>query len=162
MWGKRRQSMLEAGTKAPAFQLKGLNGTSVALQEMLAKGPALLAFFKIGCPVCQLTFPYLERMAGNQTVQIIGISQDDADATRFFNQRFGVTFPTLLDESKAGYLASNAYGISSVPSLFVVETDGTVSQAFCGFSKRDLETIGGRVGVKPFHSDEKVPEYKPG
>src|SRR5438128_1391629 len=101
MWGKRRQSMLEAGTKAPAFHLKSSNGTGMAMKDALAKEPALLAFFKIGCPVCQLTFPYLERLAGNPAVQIIGISQDDADATKFFNERFGVTFPTLIDESKA-------------------------------------------------------------
>ena len=30
-------------------------------------------------------------------IQVIGISQDDASATRGFMQRFGVTFPTLLD-----------------------------------------------------------------
>ena len=162
MWGKRRQSMLEAGTQAPAFQLKTLNGASIALQDALSKGPALLAFFKIGCPVCQLTFPYLERMAGNRAVQIIGISQDDADATKFFNQRYGVTFPTLLDDSKAGYPASNAFGITSVPSMFLVETDGAVSKAFAGFSKRDLEALGERIGVKPFRPDEKVPDYKTG
>ena len=154
--------MLEAGSKAPAFHLKNLNGTSVALQDALTKGPALLAFFKIGCPVCQLTFPYLERLAGNPRVQILGISQDDLDATKFFNERYGVTFPTLLDESKDGYAASNAFGISTVPSLFLVETDGSVSKAFSGFSKRDLEALGERVGVKPFLPDDKVPDYKPG
>ena len=154
--------MLEVGSKAPAFELKSLNGTSTALQDALKKGPALLAFFKISCPVCQLTFPYLERLAGNPAVQIIGLSQDDPDATKFFNQRFGITFPTLLDESGAGYPASNSYGVSSVPSLFLVETDGSISKSFSGFSKRDLEALGERMGVKPFQPDEKVPEYKPG
>ena len=43
-----------------------------------------------------------------------------------FNQRFGVTFPTLLDLSNEDYPASNAYGITSVPSLFLVEPDGTI------------------------------------
>ena len=63
-----------------------------------------------------------------------------------FNQRFGVTFPTLLDQSKEGYPASNAFGISSVPSLFLVEQDGTIAKAFSGFSKRDLEGLGERAG----------------
>ena len=154
--------MLEVGSKAPAFHLKSLNGTSIALQDALTKGPALIAFFKIGCPVCQLTFPYLERLAGNSAVQIVGISQDDPDATKFFNERFGITFPTLLDESKAGYPVSNSYGISSVPSLFLIETDGSVSKTFSGFSKRDLEALGERAGMELFHPDDKVPDYKPG
>src|SRR5579863_5075357 len=100
MWGKRRHAMLDPGTPAPAFQLTTLDRTSLALSQVLAKGPALLAFFKVGCPVCQLTFPFLERMAANDAVQVLGISQDDAKGTQEFNDRFGVTFPTLLDESK--------------------------------------------------------------
>lgn len=162
MWGKRRQTMLEVGTHAPEFRLESVNGSSVTLQDTLAKGPALLAFFKVGCPVCQLTLPYLERMAGNDAVRIIGISQDDTSSTKAFQTRFGITFPTVLDESKQGYPVSNAFGISSVPSLFLVETDGSVSKAFAGFSKRDLEMLGERMGVKPFRPDEKVPEFKAG
>lgn len=154
--------MLEPGGHAPSFQLSTLNGASLALKDVLAKGPALLAFFKVGCPVCQLTFPFLERVAGNDAMQIIGISQDDTKATQEFNQRFGVSFPTLLDESKKGYPVSNEFGISSVPSLFLVETDGSISKAFSGFSKRDLEEIGERTGVKPFRPDERVPEFKAG
>ena len=162
MWGKRRQAILEPGTTTPSFQLNTPNGTSLALKQVLAKGPALLAFFKVSCPVCQLSFPFLERMAGNKTVQVLGVSQDDASATEEFNQRFGVTFPTLLDESKKGYPVSNQFGISSVPTFFVVETDGTISKAFSGFSKRDLEALGQRMGVQPFGPEEKVPEFKAG
>ena len=154
--------MLEPGAEAPPFQLKTVNGTSLALKQVLANGPAVLAFYKVGCPVCQLTFPYLERLAGHDTVQLIAISQDDAKATQEFNQRFGVTFPTLLDESKSGYPVSNDFGISSVPTVFVVETDGSISKSFAGFSKRDLEELGERVHVKPLRPDEKVPEFKAG
>src|SRR5438045_3229633 len=123
---------------AEPFELKDLDGNTHSLSEILSRGPALLALFKVSCPVCQLTFPFFERMAKNESLQVIGISQDDAKATKAFNARFGVTFPTLLDESGAGYPVSNAFGISTVPSVFVVETDGSVSQSFAGFSKRDL------------------------
>jgi peroxiredoxin len=162
MWGKRRHAMLDPGTPAPSFQLTTLDGTSLALSQVLAKGPALLAFFKVGCPVCQLTFPFVERMAANDAVQILGISQDDVKGTREFNDRFGVTFPTLLDESKSGYPVSNQFGISSVPTFFLIETDGSISKSFSGFSKRDLEELGERMRVKPFQPDEKVPEFKAG
>ena len=67
------------------------------LQDLIANGPVLLAFFKITCPVCQLTFPFLERLHTAGTLPIYGISQNDAEDTREFNQHFGVTFPTLLD-----------------------------------------------------------------
>jgi peroxiredoxin len=93
---------------------------------------------------------------------VIGISQDDAEATSGFMRRFGVTFTTLLDLSSDDYPASNAYGISSVPSLFLLERDGTIARCFNGFSKRDFEEIGARVGVLPFGPDDHVPEWKAG
>jgi peroxiredoxin len=154
--------MLEAGVKAPAFQLKSLGGQKRSLEEILASGPALLAFYKVSCPVCQLTFPYLERLAAGSSLQIIAISQDDDGSTTGFNQRFGITFPTLLDQARENYPASNAYGISTVPSLFLVEKDGQVGKSFSGFSKRDLEAIGERAGVKPFLPGENVPDWKAG
>jgi peroxiredoxin len=162
MFGRRKKVLVASGAKAPAFCLRDLDGSTRSLEDVLASGPALLAFFKISCPVCQLTAPYLERLAANNAIQVIGISQDDASATRGFLQRFGVTFPTLLDLSSEDYPASNAYGITSVPSLFLLESDGVIARAFNGFSKRDFEEIGARAGVAPFGPDDHVPEWKAG
>lgn len=162
MFGRRKKVLVEAGAPAPSFRLIGLDQSTQTLEEILAGGPALLAFYKISCPVCQLTAPYLQRLAASNAIQVIGISQDEADATRGFMQRFGVTFRTLLDLSREEYPASNAYGITSVPSLFLVERDGTIARSFSGFSKHDFEAIGERAGVSPFGPDDQVPEWKAG
>jgi peroxiredoxin len=162
MFGRRKKALMAAGANAPAFRLTGLDGSKRTLDDILAGGPALLAFFKISCPVCQLTAPYLERLSANNAIQVIGISQDDASATRGFMQRFGVTFTTLLDLSSEGYPTSNAYGITSVPSLFLLERDGAIERCFNGFSKRDFEEIGARAGVLPFGPDDHVPEWRAG
>jgi peroxiredoxin len=162
MWGRAKKGALEKGARAPAFQLQNLAGATVSLDDILRKGPALLAFYKISCPVCQLTFPFLERLAAGTGIQIIGISQDDFGATTAFNQRFGVTFPTLLDSAKENFPASNAFGITNVPTLFLVEPDGQIANTISGFSKRDLEAVGARAGVKAFRADENVPEWKAG
>jgi len=162
MFGRRKKELLAAGTSAPAFRLSGLDGSTRTLQDILNGGPALLAFYKISCPVCQLTAPYLGRLSGSKAIQVIGISQDDAGATRGFMQRFGVTFPTLLDLASEGYPASNAYGLTSVPSLFLLERDGAIARCFNGFSKRDFEEIGARAGVVPFGPGDHVPEWKAG
>lgn len=162
MFGRRKIELVAAGAQAPRFRLAGLDGSTQTLQDILAGGPALLVFYKISCPVCQLTAPYLERLAANHSLQVIGISQDDAGATRGFVQRFGLTFPMLLDLSSEGYPASNAFGISSVPSLFLLERDGTIARSISGFSKRDFEEIGARAGVSPFGPEDHVPEWKAG
>jgi hypothetical protein len=70
--------------------------------------------------------------------------------------------PTLLDSEDEGYPASNAFGITHVPSLFLVEPDGTISLASEGFMKTDLEAIGARAGLPVFGAKESVPAWKAG
>jgi len=162
MWGKRKSKPLETGSQAPSFKLKSIDGDTRSLEDILAKGPVLLAFFKISCPVCQLALPYLERLSASTKLQLVAISQDDDAATSGFRQRFGITFPTLLDQAKEGYPASNAYGITSVPSLFLVEKDGEIANSSAGFSKKDLESLGSGAGIQTFSPEDNVPEWKAG
>ena len=157
----KKPEMLQAGARAPDFRLQDLNGQTQLLQEILGRGPALLAFFKVSCPVCQFTFPFLQRLHESaRGVAIIGVSQDQAASTREYNAEFGVAFPTLLDD--AGYSVSNAFGLDTVPSLFLIEPDGAISLSGRGFVKKDLEALGQRLGVAPFREDERIPEYTPG
>jgi peroxiredoxin len=153
--------MLEAGAKAPSFTLASASGEKQSLSGILERGPALLALFKISCPTCQVTFPVLDRLAKG-SLQVFGISQDDERGTAYFERALHLTMPMLLDHESDGYPVSNAFGITHVPALFLVEQDGTVSLASVGFSKHDLEAIGRRAGVEPFRPDEKVPEWKAG
>jgi len=161
---------VNAGTAAPVFSLKGLDGKDYSLPELLQKGPVVAAFFKISCPVCQFTFPFLERLYkkyGGDGVAFLGISQDDARATKDFASEYGVTFPMVLDEK--GYSASNAYGLTNVPTIFLIEPDGMVRVSCMGFDKNDLETIGTELAQRKkipttalFKPNEPVPAHKPG
>src|SRR5580704_8162000 len=161
-----------AGNTAPDFSLKGLDGKELSLASSLQRGPLVAAFFKVSCPVCQFTFPFLERLHkryGGDGVTFLGISQDDARDTKDFAKEFGATFPMLLDEKKKGYLASNAYGLTSVPTIFLIESDGTVKISCMGFDKKDLESIARELAERKkiaraplFRPDEAVPVHKPG
>ena len=153
--------MLAAGGKAPKFSLRDRAGSAWSLASILERGPALLALYKVSCPVCQLTAPYLERLA-NGSLQMIAISQDDAAATQKFEQTYGLTAPSLLDRKEDGYPLSNALGIDHVPSLFLIEPDGAISYAGSGFSKSELDQLGARAGVAVFRQGENVPEWKAG
>jgi len=160
-WKARR--LLAAGDAAPEFELRELGGSSFRLKEALARGPVVLGFFKVDCPICQFTFPFLERLhQAGRAVQFYGVSQDGPRDTESFNRSYGVTFPTLLDEARQGYPVSNAFGISVVPTVFLIETDGRISWAMESFSKKDLEALGTRVGAAPFQPGERVPDYRPG
>jgi peroxiredoxin len=158
-WGRRIQ-LLQSGVKAPDFRLPRLGGGEITLAEILAGGPALLAFFKVTCPVCQLTLPFLARIH-SPAVAVYGISQNDAEDTAQFNREFGVTVPMLLD-SEEGFEVSNAFGISSVPTLFLVEPEGVISRVVEGWQKKEIDWLGERAGVAAIRASDNVPAWKAG
>jgi len=160
-----RQEILESGSPAPPVEFHGVEGNTLPLTEILKSGPVLLFFYKASCPVCQFTAPYVERMyetPGRQDVQFFAVSQDDADTAWEFSRDCGITFPTLRDEEGRGYPASNAFGISQVPSTFLIDVDGTVAGALDGFSKSEFERLGCKVKAPPFLEGEYVPAWKAG
>ena len=137
----------------------------MSLNGLLRNGPVVLAFFKISCPTCQLAFPFLERIHadGSGGWQIVGISQNDRAGTGKFVQRYGVTFPVLLDAASARYPVSNAYGLTHVPSIFVVEPDGAVTHSWIGFSRADFEKLALLAGAVVFRAEDAgVPAWKAG
>ncbi len=159
-----------AGHPAPTFPLNGINGQSFSLAGALRQGPVVAAFFKVSCPVCQFTFPFLERIYkayGNHRWTMVGISQDDAADTKEFCAEYGISFPALLDGD--GYPVSNQYGLTNVPTLLLIAPDGKVQVSCVGFSKADLEKVSAEIGrylgrpaFPVFQPSEVVPEYKPG
>ena len=152
--------MIQPGLPAPAIELPDLDGIPHNLQDALRNGPLILAFYKVSCPTCQMTFPFLERLASSPSANLLAISQDDARDSREFNQHLGISIRTLLDARP--YPASSAYKITNVPSIFVVETDGRISSAVHGFNKALLEKLGERFGAPVFRETDHVPELRPG
>src|ERR1700685_1315097 len=95
---KKEMTHIVAGNMVPGFSLKALDGKEYSLQKVMQQGPVVAAFFKVSCPVCQFTFPFLERLFkryGGDGVTFLGVSQDDARDTKDFAKEFGVTFPML-------------------------------------------------------------------
>ena len=165
-------TQLNIGQTAPGFSLQGVDGKNYSLEALRQKGPVVAAFFKISCPVCQFTFPFLQRLHeryGSDDVTFLGISQDDAQATASFAKQYGITFPMALDKKEKGYLASNAYGLTSVPTIFLIDPEGAVRVSSMGFVKKDLEQIAANLAerrriapVALFLKNETVPENRPG
>lgn len=160
-----------AGQMAPQFTLPDLEGKPRSLADALAKGPVVLAFFKVSCPVCQFTFPFLERLYNTYNganVTFWGVSQDDASDTAEFLEEFDVTFPVVLDD-EATFQVSNEYALTNVPTFFYIQPDGKVVVSSVGFHKGKLEKIDAlladhtrRTKLPLFMPGEVVPATKPG
>ncbi len=162
---------LTAGTKAPEFELKAMDGRRFVLRDELARGPLVLAFFKVSCPVCQYAFPFLERLErayGHKGARIIGVSQDDPKHTAAFTKEIGVTFPVLLDDRET-YAVSNAYGLTNVPSIFWIGQDGEIEVSSVGWVKADFIEINRKMAetgnvapVAVFKPGEDVRDFRAG
>lgn len=163
-------AVLEPGAKAPDFTLVGVDGSAYSLGELLKKGTVVLFFYKKECPVCQMAAPFMERFqqayAGDHFA-IVGVAQNDGPETREFAAQYGVTFPILLDND--GYKVSKAYGLTNVPTTFLVDQSGTILQTVQSWDRARLNEMSQKVGeltgrpVVPISLEgDGAPDFRPG
>jgi peroxiredoxin len=171
LFGGKNMSALSPGTKAPQFELPIFDGSKFSLQDALARGPVLAVFFKISCPVCQYAMPFFERIYkayGSSDLTIVGASQNEKGDTADFIKKFGLTLPILLEDTK-NYAASNAYGLTTVPSAFWISEDGEIELTSVGWVRQDFEEIARKAAsatsqaTKPiFQPKEQIPAFRAG
>jgi peroxiredoxin len=161
---------LVPAVSAPNFKLPLIGGGEFSLQQALAKGSVVLVFFKISCPVCQYSLPYFHRLAqalDGKGVSIVAISQDDEENTLRFMRTYGVGFRTARDDEH-GYAVSAAYGLTNVPTVFEITSDGKIAASIVGWSKAEVEEIYARyldrdaAKLPLFKSGEQIADFRPG
>jgi peroxiredoxin len=171
IFGGQTMAALTPGTSAPDFTLPTMEGKQFSLKDALVRGPVLVAFFKISCPVCQFALPFLDRVYkayGNRNVAIVGISQNEKKDTAAFIREYGVSFPVLLEDTSS-YPVSNAYGLTNVPSIFWIAQDGEIEISSVGWLRKEIDEINQKAakvtgeGPQPvFRPGEQVPEFRAG
>ena len=162
---------LSSGTTAPDFSLPTIDGKQFSLREALARGPAVVAFFKISCPTCQYAFPFLQRLYeahGNRSVTVVGISQNEKQDTAAFIKQYGLTLPILLDDTST-YTVSNEYGLTHVPTIYWIAQVGEIEVSSVGWIRKDMEELNQRAAAisgavpKPLsHPHEQVIDFRAG
>ncbi len=160
--------MLKENQTAKGFTLPRFGGGESNFYQDSQGRLGVLAFYKFSCPVCQFTFPFLQKIykAYGDAFYFVAIAQDPPDKTDDFRREYGITISTLMDMSP--YPVSSAYGLEIVPSIFLVRPDHTIQYAGEGFVKQDLLNLAdelaeksGRPQIDVFE-DADVPEFKPG
>jgi peroxiredoxin len=161
--------MLQSGEQAPAFSLRALGTSQSHALSWPAAAATLVIFFETDCPTCQLTFPYLSRLAerlAGRDLNILAISQDPETATTRFAEQMSLRVPVLLDEDLA---VSRQFDPLAVPSLFLLDGAGRVLRTQTAFDKAELNAIAAelcaRAQVEPFElaaAFDGAPATKPG
>ncbi|HET9840317.1 MAG TPA: TlpA disulfide reductase family protein [Candidatus Angelobacter sp.] len=120
---------------------------------------AVLVFFETDCPTCQLALPYLNAIKSD-SVQLIGLSQDDEASTREFVRQLGIAYPVELDR---GLKISRTYDPQSVPTFYLLDQHGQVQRTLVGFDKKGLNELAAALQHAPIApEDDGAPAWKPG
>lgn len=125
---------LAIGSKAPDFDLPGVDGQRVSLSGLADKRAVVVIF---SCNHCPYVVMYEDRMIqlqrdyADRGVTLVAINSNDPvsyPADSFENMKLraqskGYNFPYLWDESQEVALA---YGATRTPEVFLVDSTGTI------------------------------------
>jgi peroxiredoxin len=135
------------GDKAPFFELPAGDGSTRTLSDLTAAGPALLAFFKMSCPVCKMSFPVFGEMGRRygDVLPVVAVSQDPVDQARPWLDERGFDAP-VLDDARGNYAVSAAYELDTVPTLVLVGDGGEVLEVLQGWDREKVNGLAARLG----------------
>ena len=129
-------SQLEIGDQVPAFSAPGLDGGTVSWSDYEGS-PTVLVVWASWCPHCQAELPVLvpatQAREGVELVSVTtAIGQNPGPTPSEFLADEGLTLTTAVDDD-AGTL-QQGLGVSSFPTVYYVDADGTVVNVSVGES----------------------------
>lgn len=132
----------EIGSPAPGFVLTDTNGRGVQLSDFAGR-TVLINFWATWCVPCRTEMPDLEnafREHGPRGLVVLGVNlQESAASASEFAEKFGLSFPILLDTDGS---VARAYRMTGLPESWIVGKDGTVIQRKIGaFTKNELQIV---------------------
>ncbi len=133
---------LGPGDKAPPFANPDLAGRNVLSRDYLGRGWLIVDFFATDCEGCKKELPVLERLGRElgPRLPILVFATDLAGQSvvePYFRAR-PTALMVLLDRYQA---AVRRYGVSEIPSLFLIDPAGTVVLKQVGFQEGLYERI---------------------
>jgi peroxiredoxin len=126
---------IENGDLAPDFELTASDGRQVKLSHYRGK-KVILNFWATWCPPCRAEIPDLEKFYSDfkdRDTVILGVdltqSERSESAVADFIKKEGITYPVALDTENT---VNQVYGISSVPTSYMIDTKGIIRHKISG------------------------------
>ena len=122
----------KVGDKAPAFKLTSLAGPEVTLDSLKGK-VVLLDFWATWCGPCKQIMPVIQKLSEefkDKGVAVFGVNtwEKKDGAAKSYMESKKYTYGCLL----AGEDLAKTYGITGIPTLIIINKDGTIAKAEVG------------------------------
>ncbi len=151
--------MLTVSDRAPSLALPD-TVTGETVTDPWSAGATAVVFFKVTCPVCHMVAPKVAALASGGA-RVVAVGEDPPAALQRYAKEEGQQVQTVTEA--APYTVSDAYGISTVPTLFLVEPDGTVADAVGCWDRARWNAVAAACGAPAISDDtDGLPVFRPG
>lgn len=164
-------SALAVGSKAPSFSAKDQHGRTVSLEQLKAKGPVVVLFYRgYWCPFCNRQLKHLQDslpMLKKRNAQVVAISPESAiyvnntidkteasfsilsDVDNSIMQRYQVLYDvdaSTISRLKAIGVDLNAVNASNdavlpVPAVYIINQKGIITYSFFDTNYRNRPSV---------------------
>lgn len=127
------------GQPAPPIALPTLQTQqTLSLRDLRGK-VVLVDFWSSWCASCRQSLPYFDTLRTQlqgEAFEIFAVNLDDeaSEALEFLNA-YPVSYPIVWDEAQA---SPEAYGITRMPTSFLIDQTGVVRAIYVEFKKSDI------------------------
>jgi cytochrome c biogenesis protein CcmG/thiol:disulfide interchange protein DsbE len=140
---------VSVGAPAPALAAPRLDGAKFDLAAERGK-LVLVDFWASWCEPCRRELPVLEDLHQRHAAAglvVVGVSLDEqqGDAEAFLREKVKLSFPVVFDADRA---IGKTWSPPKMPTVFLVERDGTVARIFDGEKPGQLDEIAAEVAKR--------------
>ena len=143
----RAQAIPKIGQPLPLFSVTTPSGQQVTNQNY-SERVLLLVFSTEYCAACKTAIPGLGKLVdrfGRQEFHVLGLFSGygmENDDLQKYMLTYRVTYPMALFEQR---LATEKFGMMSVPYSFLVDKKGVIAGVYYGFSDKILNQIEDQI-----------------
>jgi peroxiredoxin len=132
------QAKKRKGPRALDFTLRDTSGDVFTLSKEQGK-VVLVNFWATWCPPCRMEIPELIKLyhkLKDEEFELVGVSLDRTKTQAVEGARkFKIPYRILHD---TGGKVATLYDIISIPSIFIIDTDGIIRYVHKGYNPRSL------------------------